>query len=90
MNNANFTINPHDVITNLIPLNHRDTFLEDFVDIFPRSFCKDISLIETQLGNKTIMLSENVKITAPSNFFENHVVVSEEENSFIVTIQKQI
>lgn len=90
MNNANMTINPHDVITNVIPLNHRDGFIEDIVDAFPCSFIKDISLIETQLGNKTIMLSENVKITAPSQFFEDNVEVSECDESFIVKIQKTI
>ena len=90
VNNANLTINPHDVITDVIPLAYRDVFINEIVDDFPNSFTKDTSLIDTRLVNKTITLSDNVKISAPLSFFDNNVVVTEEEGAYMIRIQKQV
>ena len=90
VNNAHLTINPHDVINDIIPPDNRDAFIDEFVDEFPNSFTKDTSLIDTRLGNKTITLSDNVKITAPSQFFDQHVEVTEEDGAYMVRIQKQV
>lgn len=88
VNNANITINPHDVINDVIPLEYRDSFINDIVEEFPHSFSKDTSLIDVKLGNKTITLSENVKISAPSQFFDDNVQVTEEDGAYMVRIQK--
>ena len=88
LNNDNVTINPHDVITNVIPLEHRDVFIDKIVEEFPRSFTRDTSLIDTRLEKKTITLSDSVKITAPSQFFADNVSVEEQEGEYIVRIRR--
>lgn len=88
MNNANVTINPHDVITTVIPPENRDVFFDKIVGEFPRSFSRDTSLIEIRLEKKTITLSENVKIIAPSQFFADNVIVEEAEGEYVVRIRR--
>ena len=88
MNNDSVTINPHDVITTVIPLEHRDVFLDKIVEEFPQSFTRDTSLIDTRLEKKTITLSDNVKITAPSLFFAENVTVEEQEGEYVVKIRR--
>lgn len=87
MSNAHLTINPHDIITNIIPLENRDDFMP-IVDEFPQSFVKNTSLITSRLGKKSILLSENVRITAPATFFEENVQVENGENCYVVTIRR--
>ena len=45
MNQAQLTVNPHEVITSIIPLENRDSFIEDIIEEFPQSFAKNTSLI---------------------------------------------
>ncbi len=88
LNNSNVTINPHDVITTVIPPENRDVFLDKIVGEFPQSFTRDTSLINVRLEKKTITLSENVRITAPSQYFAENVVVEEEEEEFVIRIRR--
>lgn len=87
-NNANVTINPHELITSVIPLNYRDVFLSDLLEEFPRSFSRDTSLIDTRLEKKTITLSEEVRISAPSHFFEENMSVEEGEEEYVIRIRR--
>ena len=89
VNSHNVIINPRDVINAVIPPDHRDVFIDDLVDEFPRSFTKDTSLIDTRLESKTIILSDSVKITAPSRFFDSNVRVEEVDNEYLVKIRRQ-
>lgn len=88
MNNSTVTINPHEVINTIIPLDHRDIFIDKIVEEFPQSFTRDTSLIDTRLEKKTITLSENVKITAPSLFFADNVTVEEQDGEYVVRIRR--
>ena len=88
LNNDNVTINPHDVINSVIPQEKRDVFLDKIIDEFPQSFSRDTSLIDVRLEKKTITLSENVRIVAPSQFFADNVVVVEEEEEFVIRIRR--
>lgn len=88
MNKAQLTVNPHEVITSIIPLENRDSFIEDIIEEFPQSFAKNTSLITNKLSNKSILLSENVRITAPLEYFTANVQVEEGENSYVVTIRR--
>jgi len=87
LNNANITVNPHDIITTIIPLDNRDDFMP-VIDQFPQSFAKDTSLINNRLGKKSILLSDTVRITAPASFFDQNVEVQEGENGYVVTIRR--
>lgn len=87
MNTAHVTLNPHEVITNIIPWENRDDFMP-IVDEFPQSFAKNTTLITTKLGKKSILLSDNVRITAPAFFFEENVQVENGENCYLVTIRR--
>lgn len=87
MNNAHVTLNPHEVITNIIPLENRDDFMP-IVDEFPQSFAKNAALITTKLGKKSILLSDNVRITAPTSFFEQNVQVENGDDCYVVTIRR--
>lgn len=88
MNNAHVTINPHEIITNVIPLEDRDEFMS-IIDEFPQAFAKNTSLITTRLGKKSILLSDNVRITAPATFFEENVQVENGNDYYVVTIRRR-
>lgn len=87
LNNANITVNPHEIVTTIIPLDNHDDFMP-VIDQFPQSFVKDTSLINNRLGKKSILLSDTVRITAPASFFDENVEVQEGENGYVVTIRR--
>lgn len=88
LNNAHLTINPHEIITNVIPLDDRDEFMP-IVEEFPQAFAKNTTLLNTKLGKKSILLSEKVRISAPAAFFDENVQVDNGENCYVVTIRRQ-
>ncbi len=85
LNSAKVSVNPHEVITNIIPAESRDDFLS-VISQFPQSFVKKTSLIDTALGKKSIILN-NVKITAPTNYFNSNVNVEEQGDEYVVKIR---
>lgn len=88
INEANETINPHGVITDVIPLEKRDEFIDGIIEKFPQSIGKDTSLINSKMSRKSIWLSNQVKITAPTEFFEANVSVEEANGEYVVRIQR--
>lgn len=89
--NQETVINPRDIITEILPLEARDSFISKIVDKHPQSFAKDTSLLKAKISNKVVLVSDKVKISAPSQLFASLVDIDSttDEDVVIIKIKKQ-
>lgn len=92
MHNQNVTINPREIIDRAIGYEDRDFFYRRVInDEMPPSFRKNISLIDTRLLNRSVSISDDIKICAPQGLFQNDSFIIDresDENYVILKIQK--
>lgn len=69
------SINAHEVVMNIIPLNDRDRFNSELTDDFPISFTKDTSLIQNKMSRRSLFVGTAIKLTAPTEAFANNGIV---------------
>lgn len=87
MRNQNTTLNPRSIINDIIDYIDRDYFLRRvLIEEMPASFRKNISLIDTKLMNRSVSISDNIRLFAPHNMFENtsFVIDRESDNDYVI------
>lgn len=77
MLNQSKNLHAHDIITRIIPLDKRDVFIAKVGEGFPNSFVKDCTLINKKLQQRIVLLTESVKLSAPSKSFINKDIIIE-------------
>lgn len=89
LNNQELNMNAHDIITRIIPLNDRDKFISKIGSKFQNSFTKDSSLISRKLDKKCVLLTDSIRISAPTNSFDNDdIIISVDPNDPAIKIVK--
>lgn len=77
MRNQVVSLNPREIIDRTIELRDRDYFYRRVIrEDLPNNFRKNISLIDTRMMNRSMAISDNIKIFAPQDLFQ--------QNSFII------
>lgn len=87
MNNQNTTLNPRDVIDRAICIDDRDYFYRRVLsDEMPPSFRKNISLIDSRMMNRSMLISDDIKICAPQGLFQDNsfVIDRETDNDYVI------
>lgn len=87
MHNQNTTLNPRDVIDRAICLDDRDYFYRRVLsEEMPPSFRKNISLIDSRMINRSMSISDDIKIFAPQGMFQDDsfVIDRETDNDYVI------
>ena len=87
MHNQNNTLNPRQIIDRAIVIVDRDFFYRRVInEDMPPSFRKNISLIDSRMMNRTMAISDDIKIFAPQNLFQNDsfVIDRESDNEYVI------
>lgn len=71
MTNQIATINPTQIINRIIPLEKRDKFIAKVGGCLPNTANKDISLIRNKLEHCSMLLTDSIRLYAPSAYFTN-------------------
>lgn len=74
------TINPHSVIVDIIPGEQRDLYIRMVANEFEGSFVKDVSLLSHQLNNRIVKFDHGLKLSGPTNIFNNDIVTIENDD----------
>lgn len=92
MHNQNVSIIPREIIDRAVVYEDRDFFYRRVInEDMPTSFRKNISLIDARLLNRSVSISDDIKISAPQSLFENDSFIIDresDENYVILKIQK--
>ena len=92
MLNQTTTLRPIDVIDRAIALSDRDYFYRRVLnEEIPTSFRKNISLIDSRMMNRSMSISDDIKLSAPQGLFQNNSLVIDRDTDdeyVIVKIRK--
>ncbi len=81
MNDERTTINPRDIINDIIPLEKRDNFLNKICnDEFSHSFPKNRSSLLNVLNKKNVEICDGLKLVGKSMLFDNKVTIEEDRD----------
>lgn len=70
---------PRRVINSIIPLGHRDLFLNKIcTDEFAQSFSKDLSQLRLVLAKKRVDICKGIKLSGDAEFFSSKVNIGED------------
>lgn len=77
MLNQSKSLHAHDIITRIIPIDNRNVFIAKVCEVFPNPFVKDCTLINKKLQQRIVLLTESIKLSAPSESFINKEITIE-------------
>lgn len=79
LTNEEMLIVPSQVINSIIPLEHRDLFLNKIcTDEFAQSFSKDLSQLRLVLAKKRVDICKGIKLSGDTEFFSSKVNIGED------------
>lgn len=79
LTNEEMLIVPSQIINSIIPLEHRDLFLNKIcTDEFSQSFSKDLSQLRLVLAKKRVDICKGIKLSGDTEFFSSKVNIGED------------
>lgn len=83
------TITPREAILNIVPEAQRDLFISKVANEYEGSFVKNISLLSHQINTRTVKLGQGLKLSGPTNLFNNETIkIETDENDPSIKIIK--
>lgn len=80
MRNYNSALNPREVINRIIDANDRDYFYRRVIkEDLPTNFRKNLSLIDSRMMHRSMFISDQIKISAPQDFFQDEIFIIDRE-----------
>lgn len=87
MRNQNLAFNPREVINRIIDVDDRDYFYRRVIrEDLPTSFRKNLSLIDSRMMRRSMSISDQIKIFAPQDLFQeqNFIIDRETDDEYVI------
>ena len=87
MRNQNLALNPREAINRIIDVEDRDYFYRRVIkEDMPTNFRKNLSLIDGRMMRRSLSISDQIKIFAPQDLFQeqNFIIDRETDDDYVI------